>query len=324
MRDYCPSRQEQAKLKAKKVKAKKVRRPRNKQANAFNWQKLFFLCFSLLLFVLLVVLVFYLLRNQIMKRHQLERNQHLLIMETGRAYAWVVLAPAEQKIKVFNFNLLSAANWQKEEYRQEINEQEEILYYSLIFNSFIDQVIEYPSQMLNEDKQNEFKEYLIEDLKKRKANNLAFYLEAKQTAWEWSSDAVKNTLTEKQQQFINFLNRNTAVSYDKLFECPVAVINSSGTTGLASAFAELLEKDGFSVVKRDSSQDKLASSSLLINPENLHCQLMMDRFQQLLPGKTINADRELAQHYRAGAVVFLAEDLAQLRIRAVDFFHEDF
>ena len=103
----------------------------------------------------------------------------------------------------------------------------------------------------------------------------------------------------------------------------MAVINSSGATGLASAFAKLLEKDGFSVVKRDSGQDKLVSSSLLIDPENAHCQLMVDRFQQLLPGKTITNNQELAQQYRAGAVVFLAEDLAQLRIRAVDFFHED-
>lgn len=323
MRDYCPSRQEQAKLKAKKVKAKKIRRSRTKQTHSFNWQKVFFLGFSLLLLVLLLVLVFYLFRNQLMKRHQLERNQHLLIMETGRAHAWVVLAPAEQKIKVFDFNLLSAANWQNEESKQEINEQEETLYYSLIFNSFVDQIIEYPSQMLSEDKQNEFKAYLIEDLKKRKANNLAFYLEVDSLTWEWSTDAGENTLAKKQQQFINFLNRNTAVSYDKLFECPVAVINSSGATGLASAFAELLEKDGFSVVKRDSGQDKLASSSLLIDPENSHCQLMVDRFQQLLPGKTITTNRELAQQYRAGAVVFLAEDLAQLRIRAVDFFHED-
>lgn len=324
MRDYCPSRREQKKLKAKKVIAKKVRLSNKHRASLFNWQKLFFFFFSLLLFFLLVFLVFYLVRSQLMRRHQLERNQHLLIVESGRPHAWVVLAPSEQKIKVFNFNQLSINSWQKENFNQEINNNEQILFYSLIFDTFVDQIIDYQSQSLSEDKQSQFQDYLLEELKNRKANNLAFYLESKQITWEWFNDTEANTLTDKQSLLSNFLNRNTAVNYGKLFECPVAVINSSGATGLASAFAELLEKDGFSVVKRDSGQDILTESSLLIDPENFHCQLLLDRFNQLLPGKIINSNQELIQQYRAGAVIFLAEDLAQLRIRTFDFFHENF
>jgi len=324
MRDYCPSRREQKKLKAKKVKARKVRRSKKKKASLINWQKLSLVFISLVLLVLLAGLLFYLLRSQLMKRHQLKRNQHLLIVEAARPFAWVVLAPAEQKIKVFNFNEFSLESWGGELDSLELNKDEEILFYSLIFNAFIDQVVDYPSQNLKQDQQKAFKDFLVTELQSRGVRNSAFYLERSQIVWEWFDESEAGDIEEKQLILNNFLNRNTSANYGKLFECPVAVINISGTVGLASAFAELLEKDGFSVVRRDSDRDIMLESSLLIDPKITACQPLLERFEQLVPGKTINANQELAQQYRAGAVIFLAEDLAQLRIRAFDLFHDGF
>jgi len=321
MRDYCPSRREQKKLKAKKVKARKVRRSK-KKSSLINWQKLFLFLISLLLLVVLSLLFVYLLKNQLAKRHQLSRNHQLLIVDSNLPYAWVVFSPVEQKIKVFDFSRLSVLQWNGEESTKELNEDEEILFYSLIFDAFIDRVINYPVQNLTEEKQDQFAEFLLAELKGRGAKNLLFYLESGQVTWEWFSDSEFNHKEEKQRLLANFLERNTAANYGKLFECPVAVINSSTVTGLATAFAQLLEKDGFSVVKRDSGQDVLAESSLLIDPNITACQSLSNRFAQLMPTKTINVDHELAQQYRAGAVIFLAEDLAQLRIGAFDFFHD--
>lgn len=324
MRDYCPSRQEQKQLKPKKIKAKKVRRSKNGQKSVFSWQKIFLFFVSLLLLFLLFLLVFYLWRSQLAKRNQIARNYHLLITESGRPYAWVVLAASEEKVKVFDFNQLSLANWQKVELGEELTDQEQILFHSLIFNVFIDQIVEYSAQLFFQDQQQQFKEFLSGELKSRKANNLAYYLEYRPIIWEWSTDKEAETLIAKQALFTNFLNRNTVANYGKLFACPVAVINSSEITGLATTFAELLEKDGFSVVKRDSGQEVLTDTSLLIDPENTSCQLLFNRFKQLLPNSSVNSNQKLVQQYRAGAVIFLAEDLAQLRVRTFNFFHEDF
>jgi len=321
MRDYCPSRREQKKLKAKKVKARKVRRSK-KKSSFVNWQKLSLFLISLFLLSLLGFLLFYLVKNQLTKRHKLSRNQQLLIVDAQQPFAWVVFAPAEEKIKVFDFSQLSMQNWTEEELERELATDEQILFYSLIFNAFIDQVIDYPKQILTQEKQDQFEEFLLTELKSRETKNLIFYLESTQITWEWFTDSEIDNKEDKQRLLENFLDKNTAANYGKLFECPVAVINSSGVTGLATAFAQLLEKDGFSVVKRDSGQDILAESSLLIDPNISACQSLLDRFQQLIPAKTINTDHELAQQYRAGAVIFLAEDLAQLRIRAFDFFHD--
>ncbi|MFA6814171.1 MAG: LytR C-terminal domain-containing protein [Candidatus Pacebacteria bacterium] len=323
MRDYCPSRREQKKLKAKKVKARKVRRSK-KKSSFFNWQKLSLFFISLFLLILLGLLLFYLVKNQLIKRHQLKRNQQLLIVDDKQAFAWVVFTPVEQKIKVFDFSRFSLQHWTKEELDKELSRDEQILFYSLIFNAFVDQVIDYPQQSLSEEKKAQFEDFLLNELKSRGAKNLVFYLEHGQVTWEWFSDYEVSSKEEKQRLLANFLERNTAASYGKLFECPVAVINSSEVSGMATAFAQLLEKDGFSVVRRDSGQDILAESSLLIDPNIVACQSLLDRFQQLMPSKAVNFDRELAQQYRAGAVIFLAEDLAQLRIRAFDFFHDGF
>ena len=249
-------------------------------------------------------------------------NQHLLIVESSRPYAWVVLAPAEQKIKVFEFNQLSLKNWGGEEASLELKQDDEVLFYSLVFNAFLDQVIDYRNQNFDQDQEKVFKEFLLAELQGRGAKNSAFYLERSQIIWEWFDQNEVNDFAEKQLLLRKFLDSNTVANYGKLFECPVAVINSSGTVGLASAFAELLEKDGFSVVRRDSDRDVLTESSLLIDPKITSCQSLLERFEQLAPGKTVNFNQELAQQYRAGAVIFLAEDLAQLRIRAFDFFHD--
>lgn len=323
MRDYCPSRREQKKLKAKKVKARKVRRSK-KKSTIVNWQKLSLFFLSLFLLLLLGLLFFYLLKNQFAKRHQLVRNQHLLIVDSKLPVAWVVFAPAEEKIKVFDFSQLSVANWNREEFAKEMSANEEILFFSLFFNAFIDQVITYPQQNLSQEKQAQFKDFLVTELRSREEQNLIFYIERSQVTWEWFDDTEAKHAEEKENLLSNFLERNTEASYGKLFECPVAVINSSSVTGLASAFAQLLEKDGFSVVKRDSGQDILAESSLLIDPSIVVCEALLNRFQQLMPAKAVNADHELAQQYRAGAVIFLAEDLAQLRIGAFDFLHDGF
>lgn len=323
MRDYCPSRREQKKLKAKKVKARKVRRSK-KKSTIVNWQKLSLFFLSLFLLLLLGLLFFYLLKNQFAKRHQLVRNQHLLIVDSKLPVAWVVFAPAEEKIKVFDFSQLSVENWNREEFTKEMSASEEILFFSLFFNAFIDQVITYPQQNLSQEKQAQFKDFLVTELRSREEQNLIFYIERSQVTWEWFDDTEAKHAEEKENLLSNFLERNTEASYGKLFECPVAVINSSSVTGLASAFAQLLEKDGFSVVKRDSGQDILAESSLLIDPSIVVCEALLNRFQQLMPAKAVNADHELAQQYRAGAVIFLAEDLAQLRIGAFDFLHDGF
>jgi hypothetical protein len=325
MRDYCPSRQEQKKLKAKKVKAKKSRRSKKKKRSVSSaWQKFFLILFSIFLVLLLAIFFIYLFRTQQSKKNQLSCTQHLLITETGRPHAWVVLAPAEQKVKVLTFNELSIQKWNELAPDSELSADEEILFFSLLFDVFVDQVIEYKSQEISKNKQNQFKEFLINELKDRGVKNLAFYLEGFQPNWEWVDEENFSDIEAERLRLKSFLDRNTGANYGKVFECPVAVINSSGEPGLATTFTGLLEKDGFSVVRRDSGPEILTETTLLVDQEAIACQLLISRFKQLMPNKAINHNRELAQQYRVSAVIFLAEDLSKLRIGALNFLYDDF
>jgi hypothetical protein len=330
MRDYCPSRQEQKKLKAKKIKAKKTRRSQKKSKNLSSyWHKIFLFLFSFSLVSLLFALLIYLLRVQQIKQHQLSNTQHILIKEAGRPHAWVVLSPAEQKVKIFDFDQLSRQNWESfnpslDNPDSELSREEENLFFSLLFGAFIDQIVEYKNQDLVETQQKQFKEFLINELKGRGVKKLAFYLEQNQVSWEWFNGDQSLSCQAEQLQLQNFLDRNTSANYGKIFECPVAVVNSSTQPGLATVFARLLEKDGFSVVRRDGGCEVLPESVLFVDQETEACQLLMSRFKQLMPEKNIKYDRELTQRYRSSAVIFLADDLSKLRIAAFDFFHDDF
>lgn len=325
MRDYCPSRQEQKKLKAKKIKAKRSRRSKKKRKSLSSaWKKIFLIVFSLFLVLLLAIFFIYLFRTQQSKRNQLSYTQHLLVTEAGRPHTWVVLAPAEQKVKVLTFNELSIQKWNELAPDSELSVDEEKLFFSLLFDVFVDQIIEYKTQEIDKNKQNQFKEFLVNELRSRGIKNLAFYLEGSQPNWEWANEESFSDIEVERLRLKIFLDRNTGANYGKIFECPVAVINSSGESGLATTFTGLLEKDGFSVVRRDSGPEILTETTLLVDQEVTACQLLISRFKQLMPNKIINHDRELAQQYRASAVIFLAEDLSQLRIGALNFLHDDF
>jgi len=104
----------------------------------------------------------------------------------------------------------------------------------------------------------------------------------------------------------------------------VAVINTSQQNGLANRFATLLAADGFSIIRRDSDSQALETSRLVLDPEMIACQALSQRFSQFLPQQEIQSNFEITNKYRAGAVIFLGEDLARLDSLFTDLLHSDF
>ena len=317
MRDYCPSRQEQEKLKPKKKRVGRRSRKKNKYLNKIA---IFFL--SLFFLALFIFLLIYLLNQRLARRHQLIKNQSFLFVEQNRPQALLLLLPAENKVQVIDFKYLSQHWWPSD-----LNDADlplnEALFFSFWLTNFVDQVFYDQAHLLNQIEVDDLRQFLLVELKKRSAPAALTYLKRNDLNWDWQDLNGEEALIDylSFQQTLNSFSNSSAT---KVFACPIAVINTSSESGLAGRFASLLEKDGFSIIRRDNLDQDLTDSYLLVDKEMLACQTLTERFAQFLPDNEIIYNKEPAQQYRAGAVLFLGDDLANLNVFFTDFFHGHF
>lgn len=133
---------------------------------------------------------------------------------------------------------------------------------------------------------------------------LAYYRFAKDPAvtWQWGGFLPgSNQLPD--YSFISFSAQT----------CPVAVVNTTHTQGLAKLVADVLENSDLSVVRTTNESPALETSQILYDPNLPDCAEVATQAQKILPNQArtslLKADPELASRYRAGAVVLVGEDL---------------
>jgi len=98
-----------------------------------------------------------------------------------------------------------------------------------------------------------------------------------------------------------------------LLLCTIAVINTTSVNGLAGRIEQVLDVDGFSIIRTDSEAQTLAKTELVVSTDQnsqTNCRKAEQKLIKLLPGKVeVNVDDVLTKTYRADLVVKLGEDL---------------
>lgn len=105
------------------------------------------------------------------------------------------------------------------------------------------------------------------------------------------------------------LSDNQAIwEYNTAQACPIAVVNTTTTQGLAQSYSNLLEKSGAFII-RVTSESALKDKSILYSTENKACDGLIRGIQEFFPHRLeIVQDTAKTQEYRSGLVLFLGKD----------------
>lgn len=125
----------------------------------------------------------------------------------------------------------------------------------------------------------------------------------------------RNTSAISVPEFASSISQYKTLGVETARECPVAVINTTGTTGLASVVSEIIEENGGLVVRVTNQYTDFTSSSLYVSTDSREvCQPLIDLVTRIFPAslKQIPATDNLTGEYRAKLILFLGEDSAQI------------
>ena len=320
-RDYCPSRQEQARRRSAKTKRSKAqgstsarqatskrRRSQGRQSKLANLTRAvlpYLLTVSIL--AVAVVLSIFLLKRQLARGQQLDRPYYLLITRQQGPWALVELSPEATGPRVWDLR-----SWPKVNQLEEANAEQSTLAWSFYLGFIIDQVIISDDWAWPADMQ-AWPNFLSSTLAEQVSPKVANYLHQPATSWQ--------LLTADDPQQLSLANQH---QLQPDFACAIAVINTSQQPGLAQRFTILLNQAGFSVIKRASQAEATASSYLLVTPAFAACTDFRSQMEHLLPQAAVKEQIDLLEQYRANAVVILGEDVAVLDRLFSQTLHSDF
>jgi hypothetical protein len=95
--------------------------------------------------------------------------------------------------------------------------------------------------------------------------------------------------------------------------CPVAVVNTTPTSGLATKLSTIVEGSGYTVIRIADTTQNLEQSQVLVDPTTVNCLSHAERLTHILPqAGEIIADGEQAATFRAKIVILLGNDVSQV------------
>jgi predicted RNA-binding protein len=106
-----------------------------------------------------------------------------------------------------------------------------------------------------------------------------------------------------------------------VFNCPVALINTTGETGLANSLAKMLEKSSFSIIKKDNNAENLEQTKIIYNSEEESCNQLLKKLDKILPQSLLVADKNEPLENRSAMVIYIGRDMADLYVFFVNLFH---
>jgi hypothetical protein len=254
--------------------------------------KILFGAFLVLIVVFLAAMA---IKNELSKLYKLKENERVLLTKDQKLVAILFFDVNNKQLVVTD---LRQNNFDLSSLSQEASVSGNLrknMVYSFLLDMVFDQSYEYPAKDLS-------KESLITFFKEHKIYYL--FLKDKQLLW-------------REQQFRPELPSVTM----PVFDCPVALINTTGETGLASSLASLLEKSAFSIVKKDSNDQNLEQTRIVYDPEEGSCGKPLEKLKKILPQSLITADKPETSSHRAALVIYIGRDLADLYLFFVNFFH---
>ncbi len=104
----------------------------------------------------------------------------------------------------------------------------------------------------------------------------------------------------------------TFLAKDKIYKCPVVLINTTSLNGLAAKMTKIVEMSGLVVVNQESSQENLDMSTIYYDENEAECLILTERLRKILPVESefIPDMGQQGAASRAKAVIKLGKDLA--------------
>lgn len=100
---------------------------------------------------------------------------------------------------------------------------------------------------------------------------------------------------------------------NQFLQCPVGVINTTSTSGLATNLSNLVEESGYPVVQLSDNRDNVEQSTIFFDPEVPECQLEAERLSHLMiSSPKIEANADAVRRHRAQIVIYLGQDMVKI------------
>lgn len=253
------------------------------------------LLISLGLVGLVLLLSFLAIKIELSKLFRLKENQRVLLVKDHQPLAILFFNADNKQLLVTD---LRQRNFDLSALEQEATlsgNTKEKLIYSFLLDTAFDQSYEYSSNNLD-------KQSLLDFFKDQKI--YYFFLKDQELLWR----------EQDYEQEINYMVK-------PVFDCPVALINTTGEAGLASSLSKILEKSSFSIIKKDNNAENLEQTKIIYNPEEESCAQLLKKLDKILPQSLIVADKNETLENRSAMVIYIGRDLADLYVFFVDLFH---
>ena len=277
LHDYRP--EKTAKVSSKKKNQPQVLRTTSHQTH-HKWLVTF------ILVGLIILLTFLAVKIELAKFYRLKTNERVLLIQEQKPIAYLFFNIDNKQLTITDLREL---DFDIDRFDQAVtftSESDQTLFYAFLLNTMFDHSYEYPSSELNKKELSTF-------FKDKKSYH--FFLQDEAVLW-------------REQKF----NPKNFVLVEPVFNCPVAIINTTSEAGLANALSSILEKSAFSIIKRDSNTDNLEQTKIIYNANEVSCGGLLDKLSKVFPPSVAIADETEALNHRADLVIYLGQDLANL------------
>jgi hypothetical protein len=238
-----------------------------------------------LLLLVLAAFLFFALQTEFNKMQGLKENRRLLLLRDNQPLAVLSFKVDEKQLFITDLRGEDFA-------LSERASQSRGLAYSFALGVILDEVHDYQVDDLS-------KESLLSFFR----NQRPYYVFLKHP-----------NLLVREQRYSGDLPSLSA----SFFDCPVALINTTAATGLASNMAKVLEQSAFSVVKKDSNRDNLSQTKILYDKDAKACAGVLKKLGDFLPFSLLEADQAATKLMRSSIVIYIGEDLAQSLVAEFD------
>jgi hypothetical protein len=251
--------------------------------------------FSILLTLIMVGLVAMAIKSKLTDFYQLKTNERLLLIENQKPVGILFFNVDDQQLVITD---LRESNFDLSSLDKEATLSSSVkknLVYAFLFQTAFDQSYQYPYDDLSREK-------LLAFFKNQK--NYYFFLKNQELLWREQTLVQVNVDQEQ-----------------PIFNCAVALINTTTETGLANSLATILENSAFSIIKKGSNTDNLAQTKIIYNQNEPACEEVLKKLQRILPESLVVADQQAALQQRAALVIYIGRDLADLYVFFINLFH---
>ena len=244
-----------------------------------------FLVPFILVFIVIVLSVVS-IKNELTKFYSLKENERVLLLKNQEPIAYLFFNVNNKQIIVTD---LRQSNFDLDGFEHSASFECELnknLFYAFLLDTVFDHSYEYTQTNLDAND-------LLTFFKDKRAYRV--FLQDKELLWRQQKFSPKNS-----------------VLVEPIFDCPVAIINTTSEPGLANSLASMLEKSSFSIIKKDSNMDNLEQTKVFYSPSEESCGRLLEKLDKIFPPSLVSINETETLNHRAAMVIYLGRDLAEL------------